>query len=102
MSAERSYIMEVLHSVHRECVALSLDAAVAVVTELTQRVQESDNAQREIEWLYRRTGWDEFALRLLWMLERMRVEGRVPDRTLTAFGIEQLMATLPNSTNVSS
>ncbi len=98
MTAERAYIVDILKSVKLSCVKLAQQVHSAQLDQFIVRVMHTDDVKKEVEAFYFISGYEDFALRLLWLLERMRVDGGVPSPSVTAFGVEELLAVLPEST----
>jgi hypothetical protein len=91
MSGEQSYIVRLLRRVETSLAEHDNQVAGSLVSKITLRVSQADNVQEALEMLYCVEGFDRFALRLMWSLEKMGIQTSDLNGTVMDYEIEKLI-----------
>jgi len=99
MSGQQSYIVRLLRRVEAELVENRQQVAGEMLDKMIQKVSRADDISQALELLYSVRGFDQFALRLMWSLERHGIQFGGMDESVLEYEVESLGACMQQCVN---
>ena len=90
MDVERKYLLHLLHEVQVSIRVRCGETAAVKLAEIVRWISQADDIHDALRSLYYVSGMDQFALRLLWLIDFVRVDGKAPSDSVTAHEVRHL------------
>ncbi len=97
MSRQQTYIVRLLRQVEASASGNGARPAQNFLSAIIQKISQADNVHDALEMLYGVPGFEDFAIRLMWCLERNGVVYSDPEDDLLEYEVGNLTAALHSS-----
>lgn len=94
MDIERKYLLRLLREVQVAIHAQHGEDAAVKIVEIVRWISQANDIHDALRSLYYVSGMDQFALRLLWLMDLTRVDGKAPSDSVTAHEVRNLLTHL--------
>ena len=94
MDIERKYLLHLLREVQVSSQAQYGEDAALKIAEIVRWISQAKDIREAVRSLYYVSGMDQFALRLLWVIDLVRLDGKALSDSVTAHEVRNLLAHL--------
>ena len=94
MDIERKYLLHLLREVQVSIHAQYGEEAALKIAEIVRWISQAKDIHEAVCSLYYVSGMDQFALRLLWLIDLIRLDGKAPSDSVTAHEVRNLLTHL--------
>jgi hypothetical protein len=94
MSIGHKYVTQLLQKVEAGALLQFGNDAAKVISKVETMLNRSGDIREKLEGLYVVSGFEQFAIRLLWLIDFVRVDGAIPNESVMNFESEHLLSLL--------
>ncbi|MEO8168982.1 MAG: hypothetical protein ABI623_12090 [bacterium] len=102
MDVERKYLLHVLREVQFASQAQYGEEAALRIAEIIRWMSQAKDIHEAVRSLYYVAGLDQFALRLLWLIDLVRLDGKALSDSVTAHEVKNLLTQITSFLSTTS